>query len=490
MKPSRLLALLLALSVLTDLLWYAYTRFIRDDAFITLRYAQNIANGLGFVYNASERIYGTSSPAMALLLAGWLKVFPDLPVAGMLALDIVASALSLLIVWRLLEELSVPVATRAFVLFVLIWSDKLLAHLLEGMEAPLALCCMLASLYFMVERRPVAAGLTAGFMLWLRIDAVFWIAVLALAGLLMWRRRAVVFASVTALTYLPWVVFAWLYFGTLIPETVIAKQVAYAVNAPPWTSRLDLLFRWLTPVTLFTSQGVARAAAAFTILVALLGAWTYRKHAWVRVLLSFLVVESVALVALNMTVEERYFIPTLYVLLLFFGLGLTVLWGMISEGVSLRRLGAAALVICYAVAVYLFAAPRVQHLREQQRYVNELSLQQAGRWLHANTTQDSVVYLEPLGYAGYYAGRLMLDDVGLITPRVVEMKRAGLQTYKMILALRPDYIILHCDDARRAPAYFGYQLRVRFDPLGFEQGQPWDDPSVQRSACYQIEERQ
>jgi len=40
-----------------------------DDAYITFRYARNLANGVGFVYNAGERVLGTTTPAYTLLLA-------------------------------------------------------------------------------------------------------------------------------------------------------------------------------------------------------------------------------------------------------------------------------------------------------------------------------------------------------------------------------------------------------------------------------------
>ena len=40
-----------------------------DDAYITYRYARNIATGVGFVYNAGERVLGTTTPAYAVLMA-------------------------------------------------------------------------------------------------------------------------------------------------------------------------------------------------------------------------------------------------------------------------------------------------------------------------------------------------------------------------------------------------------------------------------------
>ena len=42
---------------------------IVDDAYITFRYARNIADGLGFVYNPGQPVLGTTTPLYTMLLA-------------------------------------------------------------------------------------------------------------------------------------------------------------------------------------------------------------------------------------------------------------------------------------------------------------------------------------------------------------------------------------------------------------------------------------
>jgi hypothetical protein len=44
--------------------------YICDDSFITLRYAQNLAEGHGLVFNLNERVEGFTSPLWTILLAG------------------------------------------------------------------------------------------------------------------------------------------------------------------------------------------------------------------------------------------------------------------------------------------------------------------------------------------------------------------------------------------------------------------------------------
>lgn len=52
-------------------LFYAwlYQDFAQDDAFITYRYARNLAQGYGFVYNLHEPVLGTTTPFYSLVLA-------------------------------------------------------------------------------------------------------------------------------------------------------------------------------------------------------------------------------------------------------------------------------------------------------------------------------------------------------------------------------------------------------------------------------------
>src|SRR6266478_8931996 len=45
-------------------------RFGIDDAFINFRYSENLASGLGPVFNPGERVEGYTTPAWVFLLAG------------------------------------------------------------------------------------------------------------------------------------------------------------------------------------------------------------------------------------------------------------------------------------------------------------------------------------------------------------------------------------------------------------------------------------
>jgi hypothetical protein len=65
------LSLLLAspLSILAVGLWIIIGPKPIDDAYITFRYARNLAEGIGLVYNPCEHVLGTTTPLFSLVLA-------------------------------------------------------------------------------------------------------------------------------------------------------------------------------------------------------------------------------------------------------------------------------------------------------------------------------------------------------------------------------------------------------------------------------------
>src|SRR5687767_8859993 len=68
-------------------LWNPY--LVVDDAFISFRYADNLARGLGLVYNSGERVEGYTNFLWTVLLAGGAAVGIQLP---LLAVALAAAA--------------------------------------------------------------------------------------------------------------------------------------------------------------------------------------------------------------------------------------------------------------------------------------------------------------------------------------------------------------------------------------------------------------
>src|SRR3990172_8780796 len=88
----------------------AFFNHLADDAFITLRYSRNLADGQGPVWNAGERVEGYTAFLWMLLNAGFARAGLNV-VAGALALSFLVLVASLLLVvglWRGLSEEKTP----------------------------------------------------------------------------------------------------------------------------------------------------------------------------------------------------------------------------------------------------------------------------------------------------------------------------------------------------------------------------------------------
>jgi peptidoglycan/LPS O-acetylase OafA/YrhL len=76
-SPTTAMLLLLAASLFP--LWVAshqQHKFLNDDTYITLTYAKSLVNGRGFVFNHPPPTLGTTSPLLALMVAGLAMALP------------------------------------------------------------------------------------------------------------------------------------------------------------------------------------------------------------------------------------------------------------------------------------------------------------------------------------------------------------------------------------------------------------------------------
>lgn len=221
---------LLAIGLVYLLAQWPLWGYVTDDTYIHLVYAQHLLLGEGWVFNAGEPSYGSTSPLWVLLLAP----FASGEGAGLLAarlLSIGAGLLAIPVFYRLAarairrEDLRLA-ATLLFATEV--WFLRWAA---SGMETSLAVLVLL-----LVFERLAAApyrsggvftvGLLAGLACLLRPE--FYLFAALLLGLALasrrWRRRFLPLAAGALLPTLPWLLFAQWQFGALLPHTAAAKS--------------------------------------------------------------------------------------------------------------------------------------------------------------------------------------------------------------------------------------------------------------------------
>jgi hypothetical protein len=191
-----------------------------DDTFITFRYATNLADGHGFVFNIGERVLGTTSPAWALLLAAAARLGVPMPAAA-LAVSLAADVITAWTISRLLRRFGAGSLAAAVggLLFLTTFDAMSLGR--SGMETSVFTAAVFGSLAAAASDRAALAGLLAGAAALLRPEGLAAVPIVMAAAAQPRQAMRAGIAAVVILT--PWVLFATWYFGSPIPQSVVAK---------------------------------------------------------------------------------------------------------------------------------------------------------------------------------------------------------------------------------------------------------------------------
>ena len=233
-----------------------WTGFQFDDAWITYRYAENLAAGNGFVYNSGEYVEGSTAPLLVLLLS----LFPWLGISipnSSLALSILASIALLYLVWRICEPRIGPFG--AFIAVVVVgFSPSLVLASVSGMETTLFVALLLLACLAYRDDRPLLLGSAVAALALTRIDGLLFLPALVATELWRWYRdpggtdRSIRIAllcrsvGTAALLLLPWIVFALYYFGNVVPNSIWAKLALYRHAGTDVTARSMIIEAMLT----------------------------------------------------------------------------------------------------------------------------------------------------------------------------------------------------------------------------------------------------
>ena len=113
-------------------------------------------------------------------------------------------------------------------------------------------------------------------------------------------------------------------------------------------------------------------------------------------------------------------------------------------------MGISSLLTFGALTITVLAA---QQLELQQTIIEHGQRREIGRWLRSHSTPADTVFLEPLGYIGFYSNLKMLDYPGLSSPEVVAARRrASARDYPgcwpaLIIDLSPTWLVLRSYEA-------------------------------------------
>ena len=434
-----------------------------DDAYITFRYAQNVLAGNGLVYNAGQRVLGTTTPAYALLLTlvgavsgGAHAPFPILAWLLNAAADLGSCWLLIRLGERLGSRSAGIAASVAWAI-----SPMAVTFSIGGMETSVFVLLTLATLYLHSTRRPVAASLAAAVTLLTRPDGLILLIPLAIdrirrilpTGRLNLQPQPIRLRELAALL-LPlsaWIFFGWIYFGSPVPQSISAKIAAYRL--PPEAALVRLLQHYATPFFEEHTFGAPAIAVGLILYPTLftLGAlkalrrdltnWAILVFPW-----SYFVAYSLA----NPLIFRWYLAPPLPVYFCGIFLGIDRL----SRDVKLPLLLAAAVLVSASLGFHAWTihpdhgpdrpAPEMAYIKL------ELLYQEVAFEVRPRIQSDQVLAAGDIGALGYYTGARILDTVGLISPEANRYYPLPASYYainyaippRLIVEQRPEFLVL------------------------------------------------
>lgn len=219
-----------------------------EDYWITFRISRNFATGHGLVYTVGERLHSFTSPLGVLFPAGlsWItgNQSDDLVLWLFRLVSITSLAMGMVLLFRVLQSLQQNRIAVFFALALFGLDSKTVDFSINGMETGLLiffLALTIQGLLVAGPRQVWRIGFGWAGLMWTRPDSCVYIFALGLGMILFppnqaggqtrkaWVKRLLMAGLVCTALYLPWFLWAWSYYGSPVPFTIVAK----GVNAAP-----------------------------------------------------------------------------------------------------------------------------------------------------------------------------------------------------------------------------------------------------------------
>jgi hypothetical protein len=447
------LGIFVAVSVV-PMLFAIATNNAWEDWYITYRASKNLAMGFGLVFTPGQKVHSFTSPLGTLIPAALAYITGCQNDNLVLWLYRLISSLVLgtssVILFRVSRACKMGLPATVVLIAFLAVDPKVVAFSINGMETAFLVFFIVLNVYALAvaESRPaILLGVAWGGLMWTRPDGFIYGGALAVGFWLFPRaigcpvgrvellRRYAQAATVAGMLYAPWFLWAWSYYGTPVPHTIIAKglqndsgALVARIVSYPYHIVTDIDRTFLPAYVRMGPWGMGRYLRLYQVPVVL--CTLYWLLPWARPLgravsVAFLIAHFY--LAAVVPVGYPWYWPaaaTLAVIVLAEITEQVVGWG--KTLVPRRAQGPVGLVLP-VIAVMAHAAllgAVAYQLHWQQAVIEDGNRKQIGLWLKENASSPrDTVLLECLGYIGYFSGLKMYDFPGMSSPEMVASRR-------------------------------------------------------------------
>jgi hypothetical protein len=459
---------------------FYYFGWSLDDPYISYRYAENLANGHGLVFNAGEYVEGYSNFLFTLLLALLYKV--GLNIIDFSRLIGFFSVIgTILLLYYFLRSFPAEYGSKRtgesggmlnyLALYLLALSGPFAFWAVSGLETGFyTFLAVLGWFCFCKEKRLGGRSLVLTEIILLaaaltRPDGIIFAAAIALfLFVARWfpregrslehdeslvappasarqeslPRTASLYGLIFLIPFILYTYWRYHYYGNLLPNTFYAKAtgearfqltdgIAYMVSFFKTNGHV-LLFMAAVPFILSPVRRARPLLSGLLIIILTIAMIIYCGGDWMP--------------------TSRFFVPMLPFLFFLVQEGVRLVWERVSlhDPLYKKRDLIALLLIAILAGNFYFERKEtrlwVYGTRTGTLYQQYVDM---GKWMQAILPPDSVFAGAEAGIIPYYSKLRFIDMLGIIDPQVARLPGGLHEKYsaEYVLSRRPDYIVLH-----------------------------------------------
>jgi hypothetical protein len=445
--------LILVMLIITLIYQFLFLPWTNDDAFISFRYAENLAKGNGLVFNPGERVEGFSNFLWVMALA-LFNLIGFVPLVISKGLSFLILLILIFLTYRTARSYSLSQIPSIFCSLGVALSSGLAYYAMSGLETVFYAFLLLFAVYL---NQKSESGSNQKYLYLL-------FGILAAAALtrpegilfLLFTSAYQVIKKITAKTGPPiktlitaqgpfyliygfFILFRYLYYSELLPNTYYAKPQGTFVE--PGLSAF------------YTNLTKALLSGSFLLIpiLFLLIKRRYLKKFSYPIFFCLIQLGFMSYTGDWMSFG-RFFLPVLPLsLILFFAITDPSTNSQSSSPNRSTMLGISIAILILFAAANIFQAVRAQAHKQDYPYLvmNTSGLTQTGKWLNEKLPEDTRIATKRQGAVPFYSKKRSIDILGLTEKNIAriiyenrDIKQQSQMISEYVFSIEPDVIIL------------------------------------------------
>jgi hypothetical protein len=416
---------------------------ILDDAFITYRYARNIANGNGYTYNPGEHVQGTTTPLFTLILALFSIFFTSNHIPDVsFYISVIADILNTWLLYRIGKHITRSETVGFFIALTFLLQPLRINVAKGGLETSLFILAMLAMYdFYILQNKTVVAAFFGACMILIRLDGLLPVIPIFLHAC--WKERTIAFKAflVASLILLPWFAWAFYYFSNPLPFSIYAKTVTYQ-NYSQWET-LTLLLSFLGTGSMGPYKDIhliipGLIAALFLVSIGIHWLWINNRVGILIVL--YPIAYFTVMVIGHAPLFFSWYYPPLMP-----GIILAIFCGLI-ELISKSKIKEKYLFIPFSIGAAIFIVVPLIFINISPGWADSRDIESLYDQASKSIQQDALnklVFSPDIGVIGWnLVDAKILDPIGLVSPQSLDktIGENGDRNLQLINKYEPAYI--------------------------------------------------